>query len=140
MTAITVYTSFCFTFVSIIAFHKRLRFLGILWQILCGLSTFNHTYTYQEYRGKLLVKKIDTSFAHIVTMASVHLALTTNTNSFMSLLMFWSSLLYMALIYYVLGMSHLPNSKWEPWHASLHIAAIVGETSLLLGYTSSDKI
>jgi len=134
MTAITVYTSFCFSFVSMIAFYKRLQTLGILWQILCGLSTFNHIYTYQEYRGKILIKNIDTTFAHIVTMTSIHLALTTNTNSAASLLIFWSSLLYMALIYYVFGMSHLPNNKWEPWHASLHIVAIIGETSLLLGY------
>lgn len=132
---ITVYTSLSFSMVACIAFMKQVWLLGTLWQLLFGMSTLNHMYIYEDYSGKSIVKKIDTALAHGVVVMSVYIATTQNIN-FISLCIFWACLLYMTLIFYVTNLSQLPNRSWEPWHATLHIAAVIGESALLLGYTN----
>jgi hypothetical protein len=129
---LTVYTSLSFSMVSYVAFMKQMWFLGTLWQLLCGLSTINHMYTYRTYKGKYLVSNIDTALAHAVVLASIYFALTTPINP-IALWIFWLCLAYMTTTYYVVGFSKFPNRSWEPWHASLHIAAVIGEIALMLG-------
>lgn len=138
---LTVYTSLSFSMVSYVAFMKQLWFLGTLWQILCGLSTINHLNTYKQYTGKRTISKVDTILAHMVVGVSAYFALTATINP-IAFWIFWLCLTYMVVIFYILGTSKFPNKiefndrKWEPWHASIHIAAIIGETALFMGYIS----
>lgn len=129
---LTVYTSLSFSMVSYVAFMKQMWFLGTLWQLLCGLSTINHMHTYIGYKGKDVVRNVDTALAHAVVLTSIYFAMTSPIN-YISLWVFWVCLAYMATIYYVADLSHLPNRSWEPWHASIHIAAVIGEMALMLG-------
>jgi hypothetical protein len=111
---------------------KQLWFLGTLWHMLCGLSTINHMHAYICYKGKDVVKSVDKALAHAVVLTSIHFATTTPINN-MALWIFWICLAYMTIIYYVADLSRLPNRSWELWHASIHIAALIGEMALMLG-------
>jgi hypothetical protein len=112
---------------------KQLWFLGTLWQLLCGLSTINHMHAYITYKGKNIVRKVDTALAHAVVLTSIYFAMTEFIKP-LALWTFWVCLTYMTTIYYVADLSNLPNGSWEPWHASIHIAAVIGEMALLMGH------
>jgi hypothetical protein len=130
---ITTYTSLAFSGVAYIAFIRELWLLTTLWQLLSGISVYNHINFYKDYKTKTLVRRVDTVAAHSVVIACVYIAVFKNV-ALIPLCIFWLCLAYMGYVFYVANFSFLPGRTWEPWHASLHTAAIVGATSLLLGY------
>ena len=127
----TYYTSFLFGLVALFAQTTPHVHIQLLYWGLYGTSILNHAKYYEPFPGKHLVKLVDKVIAHTITIASMYLALTHPHPQPLPMMIFWGCLTWIVLIYYVYEKSHLPGVEWEPWHATVHIACVVGQVALL---------
>lgn len=132
MRVYTFYTSFVFGVVALMAQKTPYTTLQILNQVLYGLSILNHAKFYESsYPGKYIVKTLDKVTAHSIAVATIHIAVTHPDPEPLLMILYWTCLSWILLVYYVFKKSYLPGTAWEPWHASVHIAGAVGQIALL---------
>jgi hypothetical protein len=128
----TFYTSFLFGLVAVVAQTTRYTSLFYLNHLLYGLSILHHAKFYEPvYVGKKIIAIVDKITAHSIAILTSYIAITHPEPDTYLMSIYWGSLVWVFLVFYVLQKSQLPGTLWEPWHASIHIMGAIGQLALL---------
>jgi len=124
------YTSFLFGIVYIYGIHT-LHWFGPAFFCMMVLSSTNHycQYHYNCSPKMNLLKNIDKGFAHILTFATAIEAYFTPWHPY--LYVYWMCLCWMFYVYWISNKSNHPKTGTY-WHATIHLMATIGASSVLL--------
>lgn len=131
MRVYTYYTSYLLTIVIACARFTKHTKIELLNLALLGTSILHHAKYYEQFPGKMIVKTLDRILAHAVGLATMYVAVTHPNPQPILMIVYWSCLTWIIMLYHVSGKSHLPGYAWEPWHASVHVAGAMGQIALL---------
>lgn len=125
------YTSFLFGIVHIYGLCQA-HWIGPAFFCMMVLSCSNYYMQYHERYKKVpfmyTVRKIDTVYAHLLTLGTAIQAVYTPWHPY--LYMYWSCLAWMFSIYWITNQSN-HTQHGDTWHATVHLAGTVGACSLV---------
>jgi xanthosine utilization system XapX-like protein len=111
--------------------------LSVAFTALQAVSVLNHARLHEQYPGKRLVHMCDKLLVHGIGLGCLYTAIREQLSEpppvalqSKMLFVFWTSMLYINVVYYVFHKRCCTTAAWEKWHISIHIVGALGAMAL----------
>lgn len=123
---VPVYTSFL---LGIPALFTNILSIKTICTFLCPVSVLHHAGYYHSYVGKHAVLVTDRLLAYALAFTTTAHAAKQNQSPLTGI--YWVTFSYVVLIYFVTGATHIPGTKGDIWHGTMHTACFIGLMALI---------